>query len=63
MARVGEFVRDNASLGELGEIRKFEYNLKRRVRASKGEFRSQSRPHFSLTLSFKLVFFHRLREV
>ena len=31
VARVGEFVRDNASLGE---IRKFEHNLKRRVRAS-----------------------------
>ena len=41
MARVGEFVRDNASLGE---IRKFERNLKWRVRASYGEFRSQSRP-------------------
>ena len=33
MARVGEFVRDNASLGE---IRKFEHNLKRRVKASLG---------------------------
>ena len=31
VARVGEFVRDNASLGE---IRKFEHNLKLRVRAS-----------------------------
>ena len=31
VARVGEFVRDNASLGK---IRKFEHNLKQRVRAS-----------------------------
>ena len=36
VARVGEFVRDNASLGE---IRKFEHNLKRRVKARLGHAR------------------------